>query len=192
MSGFITTLDNWDASAYRKVASTTTPRLDAVLPRLTGAANYGALWALACGLLMAQGPRARKAAKTGMLSFALANSVANVPAKYAVRRPRPALHDVPLARQLSRQPTSTSFPSGHSASAAAFAVGVGLEYPLAATPIAAVAALVAYSRVHTGVHYPGDILAGVTLGAGCAWWVHRHLNRHTKCELAPVLGSAES
>ena len=51
-------------------------------------------------------------------------------------------------------PRSTSFPSGHSASAFAFATAVGDELPLAWLPLHALAAAVTYSRVHTGVHYP--------------------------------------
>ncbi len=61
-------------------------------------------------------------------------------------------------------PSSTSFPSGHSAAAFAFAAGVGHVIPAAAVPLSAFAALVAYSRVHTGVHYPGDIVAGALVG----------------------------
>ena len=38
----------------------------------------------------------------------------------------------------------------------------------AAVPLRALAALVAYSRVHTGVHYPGDVLAGALIGTTLA------------------------
>ena len=62
-------------------------------------------------------------------------------------------------------PTSRSFPSGHTAAAVAFAGGVGERAPVAGVPLHVLAALVAYSRVHTGVHYPGDVLAGALLGA---------------------------
>jgi undecaprenyl-diphosphatase len=50
---------------------------------------------------------------------------------------------------------------------------VALEAPLVAAPIAVLAAGVAYGRVHTGVHYPGDVVAGVALGAGAALVVRR-------------------
>jgi undecaprenyl-diphosphatase len=61
-------------------------------------------------------------------------------------------------------PSSTSFPSGHSASAAAFAVAVGSGLPAAAVPLGLLAAAVGYSRVHTGVHYPADVVGGLALG----------------------------
>ena len=62
-------------------------------------------------------------------------------------------------------PTSTSFPSGHSASAAAFAVAVGDVLPGLRLPLRAAAAVVGFSRVYTGVHYPGDVVVGAAVGA---------------------------
>jgi undecaprenyl-diphosphatase len=63
-------------------------------------------------------------------------------------------------------PASTSFPSGHAASAFAFAYAIGRHLPGLAVPIRLLAAGVAYSRVHTGVHYPGDVVVGSIAGAG--------------------------
>jgi membrane-associated phospholipid phosphatase len=57
-------------------------------------------------------------------------------------------------------------PSGHAASAFAFAAGVASEAPVPGGLLIALAALVAYSRVHTGVHYPSDVVAGAVIGAG--------------------------
>jgi undecaprenyl-diphosphatase len=65
-------------------------------------------------------------------------------------------------------PRTTSFPSGHAASAFAFATGVATAAPEAGFPLSAAAALVAYSRVHTGVHYPVDVIAGSVTGAAMA------------------------
>ena len=70
-------------------------------------------------------------------------------------------------------PASTSFPSGHAASATAFAVGASLAAPVLAVPLGLAAAAVAFSRVYTGVHYPGDVLAGAALGTTAALTLHR-------------------
>ena len=65
-------------------------------------------------------------------------------------------------------PESASFPSGHAASAFAFAYAVGRHLPVLAVPIRLLAGGVAYSRVHIGVHYPGDVVIGSIVGAGTA------------------------
>ena len=77
--------------------------------------------------------------------------------------------------RFGRRPDSTSFPSGHSASASAFAVAAGLEVPQLSAPLGLAAAAVGWSRVRTRVHYPGDVVAGLAAGAAIAyattkWW----------------------
>ena len=62
-------------------------------------------------------------------------------------------------------PISTSFLSGLSASAFAFAIAVGAFLPGLGVPLRFLAAGVAYSRVHTGVHYPGDAVVAVVMAA---------------------------
>ena len=124
------------------------------------------------------GPAARGAARRGLGSLALASLTTNAVAKYAVRRIRPANDGVPLVRRPVKAPWTPSFPSGHSASAAAFVTGVALEAPRYGALLAPVAAAVAFSRVYVGVHYPGDVLAGCALGVAaaavtCHWWPPR-------------------
>ena len=63
-----------------------------------------------------------------------------------------------------KMPSSSSFPSGHSASGFAFAAGVSEAIPALGAPLRGVATVVAYSRVHSGVHYPGDVIAGSLVG----------------------------
>jgi len=65
-----------------------------------------------------------------------------------------------------RMPTSTSFPSGHAASGFAFAAAIGRDQPWLGLGLRFLAAAVAYSRVHTGVHYPGDAVVGALIGEG--------------------------
>ncbi|PBC71016.1 undecaprenyl-diphosphatase [Streptomyces sp. TLI_235] len=169
-------LRSLDRRLFARVAVSRLRGAHPVLPRLSAAANHGVLWFGVAAALAATGDRtARRAALRGAGSLALASLLANVPAKYATRRPRPLLDDVPLARRLSVQPVTTSFPSGHSASAAAFTVGLALESPALAVCAAPLALGVMASRVYVGVHYPGDVLAGAALGAGAAllttrWW----------------------
>jgi diacylglycerol kinase family enzyme/membrane-associated phospholipid phosphatase len=164
-------LDALDLRLFRAAAKRESPVLDQVLPPLTTSADHGLLWFAVAGVLSLTGQR--RAAVRGLASLALASSVANVPAKLATRRSRPRLHPVPVPRQLLRQPSTSSFPSGHSASAAAFATGVALESVALGVPVSALAAGVAYGRVHTGVHYPGDVVAGIGLGVASALAIRR-------------------
>ena len=159
-----------DLAVYAAIAGTPTPQLDNVMRRLSPAADYSRL-SIASGVLLAVagGPRGRRAALTGLASVAATSAFVNLVVKPLGRRPRPnrELQEVPSARQV-RMPASRSFPSGHTAAATAFAGGVGSVLPVAAAPLHLLAALVAYSRVHTGVHYPGDVLAGALLGTTIA------------------------
>ncbi len=79
-------------------------------------------------------------------------------------RRRPAAAELPDYQTLPDPPTSSSFPSGHAASAAAFATAVAMESPRAGLAIAPLAAAVAYSRVHVGVHWTSDVVAGAAVG----------------------------
>ncbi|WP_327414065.1 bifunctional phosphatase PAP2/diacylglycerol kinase family protein [Streptomyces sp. NBC_01233] len=164
----------WDRLLFDAVARRHWPGADRVLPRLGRAANHGVLWGGAAAAIAVFGSaRGRKAAGRAVASLALASATINTVGKWSVRRPRPLLHGVPAVRQLATQPQTTSFPSGHSASAFAFTAGLALESPGWAVAVAPVAASVAFSRVYTGVHYPSDVLAGAALGVAAAGVVRR-------------------
>jgi undecaprenyl-diphosphatase len=160
-----------DRTLFTRAARADVPVLDRVLPRLTSAADHGLLWLGLAGGLALAGTTGRRAATRGLVSLGVASALANGPAKYLVRRKRPELDAVPVLRLLPTQPGTTSMPSGHSASAAAFATGVSLEWPALAPVVGTLAAGVAYGRVHTGVHYPADVLVGLALGVGSAMLV---------------------
>lgn len=158
-----------DRSIYRAVARTPTPDLDGALKTLSRSADHSMLWLWIAGVLGIRGGRARDAAVTGVASIAVASATVNIVAKTLVdrKRPVPADASVPLTR-LIHVPESSSFPSGHSASAFAFASAVGAELPALALPLQLLATAVAYSRVHTGVHYPLDTLMGGSVGVAAA------------------------
>ncbi len=150
--------------------------LDQITPRLSRLANHGVLWIGLAALLWTTGRRqARRAAWRGLGSMAAASATANLLGKGLTGRHRPETC-VPAARRLP--PVTTSFPSGHAASAAAFATGVAIEVPALAGPVTALAVAVGVSHVATGVHYPSDVLAGTAIGAAAGlltlrWWPPR-------------------
>src|SRR6476661_3325122 len=143
--------------------------------RLSAAANKGKLW-FGIAAVMALFPgKTRRAALHGVLAQGVASAVTNLVFKTLLPRARPLPEHLPVFRFVHPQPSSSSMPSGHSASAAAFALGVGLVRPGLGAALAPVAAGVAYSRVHTGAHWPSDVLFGSAIGAGAAmvtrkWW----------------------
>ncbi|WP_107485371.1 bifunctional phosphatase PAP2/diacylglycerol kinase family protein [Actinacidiphila rubida] len=159
----------WDRAVFAGVAGRHWPGAEPVLPKLSHAANHGRLWLAAAGVMAVAGGReGRRAAARGLGSMALASLTVNTVGKGTVGRTRPLLDAVPVIRRLHRQPVTSSFPSGHAASAAAFAAGVAAESGTWGTVVAPVAASVAFSRVYTGVHYPSDVLVGCALGIGAA------------------------
>ncbi|MFC6240144.1 phosphatase PAP2 family protein [Knoellia sp. GCM10027112] len=156
-----------DRALYRYVAQLQTPLFDQPLRRLSDFADFSKPWFLVAGTLALRGgPPGRRAALTGLAAVGTTSLVVNQPMKMAGARRRPDRVGlgVPPHRWV-RMPSSTSFPSGHSASAVAFAVAVGDVLPALRWPLRAAASVVAFSRVYTGVHYPSDVLVGVATGA---------------------------
>lgn len=185
-SDIVNELDRLDVNVYAAVAASPTPTIDRALRNLTKAADHGVLWFSIAGLLaLVGGRRGRLAAIDGVASLIVSSIVANIGVKPLLRRKRPdrELHGVIITRQVPL-PTTTSFPSGHTASAFAFATGVGRELPLVSVPLRVLAALVGWSRVHTGVHYPGDVVVGGMIGStigglvgGAAQRIERRVER---------------
>jgi undecaprenyl-diphosphatase len=152
-----------DVAIFDAVAGTETPLLDDPLRRLSNAANRTGLWLASAAVIgIVGGSRGRRAALAGTIALGATSLTVNAVVKQLARRGRPAA--APRSARSVRMPTSGSFPSGHSAAGFAFAAAVSTELPVLALPLRATAAAVAYSRVHTGVHYPGDVVAGAVLG----------------------------
>jgi undecaprenyl-diphosphatase len=180
---------------FTAVARAHWPGGERVLPWLSRAADNSLLWAgMSAGFAVSGRRGLRRAATRGMLAVSLASPLVNLAGKQAFRRARPSPVDLPLGRLLA-MPTSASFPSGHSASAAAFATAVALEAPSkVAVPVALVAAAVCFSRVYTGVHYPGDVLAGAGIGVATGlltrrlWPKAAEAGRARAVTTAPLVG----
>lgn len=159
-----------DQAIYEAVARTPTPALDGPFRRLSNAANSSRLWlGIAAAIALSGSKRGRNAALEGVLAIGVTSATINLGMKPLARRRRPDRADPgPHDAHRVRMPESASFPSGHAASAFAFAYAIGRHLPGLAVPIRLLAGGVAYSRVHVGVHYPGDVVIGSILGAGTA------------------------
>jgi membrane-associated phospholipid phosphatase len=159
-----------DRAVYSAVADTPSPRLDGAFRRLSTAANHSRVWlAIAAAIAVFGGARGRRTAFEGVLAIGATSATVNLGIKPVARRSRPARSEPDaFAGRHVAMPTSTSFPSGHAASAFAFAYAVSRGLPGLAVPIGLLAGAVAVSRVHTGVHYPSDVVVGSVLGAATA------------------------
>lgn len=167
MSNWRTEADSIDRAVYAAVAAGDTPRLDVAMRGLSRAADYSRLSLTSAAVLaLGGGAPGRRAALAGLTSLGATSAAVNLLVKPVARRRRPERPDQPAKTvRPVKMPRSRSFPSGHTACAVAFASGAGRAMPAVSVPLHAVAALVGYSRIHTGVHYPGDVVAGAVIGA---------------------------
>jgi membrane-associated phospholipid phosphatase len=155
-----------DRALYGAIAAIPNTTLDRELARLSTAADYWKLSLLyAAGLAAIRGKEGREAATMGLISLAVTAALVNAVLKPLSRRERPdrESHRVDLGRHV-RMPRSRSFPSGHTAQSFAFADGVGEILPREGVALRTLAAAIGYSRVHTGVHYPSDVIFGAAFG----------------------------
>ena len=162
-------LDAVDQAMYAAIAKTPTLSLDEPLRRLSNAANNSRVWlGIAAALAALGGRRGRRAALEGAVAIGVTSATVNLLAK-SIARPRPDREELdPFPSRAVPMPTSPSFPSRHAASAIAFSYAIGRHIPELAVPIRLLAGAVAYSRVHLGVHYPGDVMVGTMIGSGTA------------------------
>ncbi len=153
-----------DTAVYQAVANTPTPTLNHPMTFISNAANYSRLWLAVAGtLVVTDGARGRRAAIRGLAALGATSITADFVAKHLFPRQRPD-RGFGVAGRQARMPISSSFPSGHTASAFAFATAVTTECPRLALPLYGLATAVGYSRIHMGVHYPVDVVGGGLLG----------------------------
>jgi undecaprenyl-diphosphatase len=146
------------------------PWIDAVMIGASVIGAKGGIW-IALGVLTWLVRRSKgMAAWRLLLAVGLAGLLVDGITKPIVGRTRPWV-DHPEYRDLGWRPDSASFPSGHAATAAAGAFAFARLWPAAAAPAWALAALIAFSRVALGVHFPSDVVVGFILGAAAAWFV---------------------
>jgi undecaprenyl-diphosphatase len=110
-----------------------------------------------------------------LLTLAISDPVSSQIFKPLLHRPRPCHPDflVNSAHMLFGFKSSLSFPSSHSTNMFALAFIFSMFYPSRWLWFFSFAALIGFSRIYVGVHYPGDVLGGALLGVIIAWIVYR-------------------
>ncbi|GHF71682.1 hypothetical protein GCM10010218_61130 [Streptomyces mashuensis] len=180
--GTVDDLHEAERHLTRRVASCRHPLVRWGRPVVGEAAEHTKLWwAVALALAAAGGTRGRRAATAGLTAMGLAELLSNAVIKPLWRRRRPPRELIPHDG-VDGRPDSPSFPSGHTAAAAAFTTAVALTWPRAGALCAVPAALVAAERVHSGAHYPSDVAAGAAVGAAAAYTARRlpRLSRYVR------------
>lgn len=149
--------------------------IDPVTELMCRISFLGALWALLVGLCLWRDRRAGRAVALGVVvALALHFAIDEGLLKHALlaffpMRVRPYLAHPGEIVPVGELFRDSSFPSSHAGSTAAIVTVFGLAYRRLA-PLALLAAVaMCFARVHNGMHYPTDVLAGSLLGLGYGW-----------------------
>jgi undecaprenyl-diphosphatase len=150
------------------VAHFSAPAVQWLLLPFTAIGYWAFVWLALAGAGFVLAPRIRAALWRATLAMVLALALVDYVCKPLVGRERPFVHG-PKASAIVWIPTSTSFPSGHAASAAAGAMALSRVWPAATLSLWLLAAIIMLSRVALGVHYVSDVIAGALVGLYAAW-----------------------
>ena len=135
---------------------------------ITSLGNKGWFW-LAVSALMLIPRRTRKIGIMALLALSIGFLITNLALKNLVARIRPYETVEGLKLLIARQ-SDFSFPSGHAcasfAAASVYFRKLPQKWGISAVVLAA---LIAFSRLYVGVHYPTDVLAGAVIGIWAAW-----------------------
>lgn len=176
MNTFLQSVQNLDGEILLQIQQhLRTDMLTPLMKFVTFLGNGGWFWIL-CAVVLLAIPKTRKTGYAAVLSLIFGVIVTNLLLKNIVARPRP-FAEIEALIPLIAKPTDFSFPSGHTT--ASFAVALVMLRMLPkkiGIPAVVLAALVAFSRLYLGVHYPTDVLAGFVvalMGSTVAVWIVR-------------------
>ena len=176
MNTFLQSVQNLDGEILLQIQQhLRTDMLTPLMKFVTFLGNGGWFWIL-CAVVLLAIPKTRKTGYAAVLSLIFGVIVTNLLLKNIVARPRP-FAEIEALIPLIAKPTDFSFPSGHTT--ASFAVALVMLRMLPkkiGIPAVVLAALVAFSRLYLGVHYPTDVLVGFVValvGSTVAVWIVR-------------------
>ena len=173
MNTFLQSVQNLDGEILLQIQQhLRTDMLTPFMKIVTFLGNGGWFWIL-CAVVLLAVPKTRKTGYAAVLSLIFGVIVTNLLLKNIVARPRP-FAEIEALIPLIAKPTDFSFPSGHTT--ASFAVALVMLRMLPkkiGIPAVVLSALVAFSRLYLGVHYPTDVLTGFVValvGSSLAVW----------------------
>lgn len=163
MSALLEAIGRLDFAAFQWLDSLHSPFLDPLMAGLSDIGRGNAIWGF-LAILIGFVHRSRWPAVVQVLfAVGLTFLITDYVAKPFFNRARP-FESYAESRVYGYKPTTRSFPSGHAAGAIAGAYALVRLAPEGRVVFWILAALIAFSRVYLGVHYPADVLAGALLG----------------------------
>ena len=153
-----------DHRLMRRVHRWRAPRWFRILMVFATRSGDGWLWYALGVILMIYGGNHRWEAIGAGATAAVAGIFLFRSLKKLSRRKRPCEIE-PHCWAALLPPDKYSFPSGHSISAFAVAMSIGLFYPQLEVCLLVAALLIATSRIILGMHFLSDVLAGCAIGA---------------------------
>ena len=144
------------------------------LTRVAG--SYGQLWLIIAALLLIF-KGTRRAGISVVIAYMAVYLLGQIILKQLISRPRPCQIDQAFALLVAR-PSSSSFPSTHSAWAFGAATAIFMRHRKLGLAAYAVAALIAFSRLYMFLHFPTDVLFGAAMGMALgvlAHWIMKTL-----------------
>ena len=161
---------NWDIDLLKEINLERNKSLDPSFKFITNSVSPMSIGApiVVLGLGIIQKDSSLKSKGVFMVEALCLNAFTTTALKMAFKRDRPFVTYPYLDKQADAG--TYSFPSGHTSSAFAFATSISLAFPkwYVIAPSYVYACAAGYSRMHLGVHFPSDILAGAIVGAGSA------------------------
>lgn len=161
---------NWDIDLLKEINLQRNKSLDPSFKFITNSVSPMSIGVpiAVLSLGMIQKDSSMKSKGIVMVEALCVNAFTTTALKWTFKRDRPFVSYPYLDKQADAG--SYSFPSGHTSSAFTLATSMSLAFPswYVIAPAYMYACAAGYSRMHLGVHYPSDVIAGAIVGAGSA------------------------